>query len=372
MGRRRKSKGPAWCHRPKGSQHWHYDFRLGGHRYRGSTETDQDDAAELVVASIRRKIILGEDDENSPAPITIDEAFGRYLLEHAQHKTDYYDAARDAKDIAAAFGKTTFLHDITDDMLAKVVAKWRGEKDRRYRKKKDEPFNPPLVSPRTVNARIVRLRSVINMAGKKWKRQVPVIEWPLHKVKEPEPNIRYLTPDEVDRILAEAADHLKPGIIFSLYTGVRLDNCISLDWRQVNMRRREATFRQKGDRTLVVPLIEPVFVMLANIGPKDSGPVFLWRPSPKLEPRPLKSWRKAWKNALRRAGVEDTRWHNIRHTAASWMIWNGVDLKTIGSVLGHASIATTMRYAHLKTDSRRSALEAIWSGAAPVADVREA
>lgn len=355
---RRQAKGPPWCHRPKGSRHWHYEFRLGGHRYRGTCGTDRPEVAELVVIGLRTRILRGDGDAPKAETITIDAAFGRYLLEHAQHQTDYADAVRDAKDIAAALGKATCLHEITDDVLAVAVARWRGEKDRRYANRKAAP----RVSPRTVNARLVRLRAVVNMAGAKWQRQVPTIDWNLHRVKEPPARARYLSPQEVDRILAHAAAHLKPGIVFALYTGIRLDNCIGLDWSQVDLGRREVTVRQKGDRVHVVPLIEPVFVMLANLGPRERGPVFTWKPCPTAPARPLKSWRKAWRRAQERAGVDPVRWHDLRHTCASWMLWKGVGLKAVGDVLGHASIATTMRYAHLETDSKRKSLDAIWGG----------
>ena len=118
------------------------------------------------------------------------------------------------------------------------------------------------------------------MAADRWGRQIPTLNWKTLRVKEPPPRAGYLSPQEVDRILAHATDHLKPGIVFAFYTGIRLDNCIGLNWNQVDLHRREVTIRQKGDRVHVVPLIEPLFVMLANLGQKERGPVFTWKPSP--------------------------------------------------------------------------------------------
>lgn len=372
MASRPRSSGraPKWCHRPKGSTHWHYDFRIRGDRYRASTGTASPEEAELIVQAVRRRILLG--DESGPAPITIDNAFGRYLLEHAQFLPSLDDVTRDAVDIAAAFGKSTYLHEIDDDRLAEVIARWRAEPDRRYRRRRrKEEGPPPLISPRTVNARVERLRAVINMAGEKWNKAVPKIAWKRHKLKEPPPRERYLAPQEAERLIELAAPHLRPGIRMALFTGLRLDNVIGLDWRQVDLRNRQLHVVQKGGERHTVPLIEPLFIMLANMGPKDSGPVFTYTPplskraaalGYRPKPRPIKSWRRAWRTALRRAGIEDFRWHDLRHTCASWMVWKGVDLATVRKVLGHRTIATTMRYAHLQTDAQRRALDAIWSG----------
>jgi len=82
------------------------------------------------------------------------------------------------------------------------------------------------------------------------------------------------------------------------------------------------------------------------------------RPATSL-PRPLKSWRTAWKAALRRAGIKDFRWHDLRHTAASWWIDAGVPLDVVKELLGHASIVTTGRYAHRAGDARRRAVDAV-------------
>ncbi len=94
-------------------------------------------------------------------------------------------------------------------------------------------------------------------------------------------------------------------------------------------------------------------MLLANLGPNDEGPVFLNRG------RPIKSWRKAWTNSRRRAGIQDFRWHDLRHTAASWMVQAGVPLDVVQKVLGHSDISTTMRYAHREDSAARTAVDAV-------------
>jgi integrase len=93
--------------------------------------------------------------------------------------------------------------------------------------------------------------------------------------------------------------------------------------------------------------------LLSTLAPENKGRVFLY------QGHPIKSWRTACRGARRRAEIEDFRWHDIRHTAGSWMVQNGVELDVVQKVLGHANIQTTMRYAHRKDTARRSAVEVL-------------
>ena len=123
---------------------------------------------------------------------------------------------------------------------------------------------------------------------------------------------------------------------------------------------REIVFKVKsshaaGGKVHIVPISEPVLRLLTDLGPRDTGRVF------EYEDRPIKSWRTAWRGALRRAGLEGFRWHDLRHTAASWMVQNDVPLDVVQQILGHSDISTTMRYAHRETSAQRDALDVLAS-----------
>jgi integrase len=125
------------------------------------------------------------------------------------------------------------------------------------------------------------------------------------------------------------------------------------------MRDRAITLqvksRQPGGKTISVPICGPLLVILANLGPKDAGPVFTY------EGKPVLSWRTAWKSARKRAGLPSIRWHDLRHTAASWMVQEGVPLDVVQEILGHEDIATTKRYAHRDVSAKRAAVDALAS-----------
>lgn len=326
-------------YRRKDSKHWWYSFTLHGCRFRGSTKTGDREAAKLIEASIRANAILGQY-TGSRESHTLDEAFGRYWLDHAHRLPSAGNTDYQSRTILDRMGRPKSLDQIQDNDVALYVARRRGE-----------------VSDASVNRELGLLRRVLRMADHRWGWAVSRINWKAHWLIEPEPRQRYLTAEEAQRLLDNAASHLRPAIEFSLLTGVRLSNCMTLDWSQIDMRGREITFRLKsrkpGGKTLILPMSNSLFLLLANMGTRDEGYVFTYRG------RPVKTWKTAWKAALRRAGIRDFRWHDLRHTAASWMIQGGIELDVVRKVLGHESIETTMRYAHRESSAERTALSLV-------------
>jgi integrase len=322
-----------------GSPYYHYDFTIQGRRFRGSTETRDKEAAKVIETKRRAEVLLDGALDRKPQA-SLDETCGRYLLEHAHRLASVGTLDYQLNNLLTGLGKNTHLKEITDNDVAIYVARRRNQ-----------------VSDSSVNRELTLLRAVLRMARDRWGYEVTMPNWKAHWLREPEPRDRYLSPEEAQRLLKAAAPHLKPAIEFSLLTGVRLSNCARLDWSQIDMQRREIVLRIKsrspGGKPHVIPMSEPVTVLLANLGPKDSGPVFTYKG------RAVKKWQTAWEGALRRAGIKDLRWHDLRHTAASWLVQAGVELDVVKDVLGHESIQTTLRYAHRDTGAKRRALDAI-------------
>lgn len=328
-------------YRRKDSKHWWYSFAINGCRFRGSTKTPDRETAKLIEAKIRADAVLGEHTGKREVH-TLDEAFGRYWLEHAHRLPSAGDTDYQSRTLLSRLGRGHALDRLADNDIALYVARRRGE-----------------VSDASVNRELGLLRRVLRMADHRWGWAVSRPNWKAHWLIEPEPRRRYLTADEAQRLLDATAPHLRPAIELSLLTGVRLSNCITLDWSQIDMRGREIVFRLKsrkpGGKTLILPMSAPLFLLLANMGTKNEGRVFTYKG------RPVKTWKTAWKAALRRAGISDFRWHDLRHTAASWMVQSGVELDVVRKVLGHDSIETTMRYAHRESSAERAAMEAVGS-----------
>lgn len=345
--------------REPGSPFWWADFTVNGDRLRRSTKVEARpetrDQAELVADGWRTERLLARATGAKPR-MTLEIAFGRYWLEHAQGLPSAYNIEYQSDIVLGLLGRQTGLHELTPAMVSGMVAKRRGQ----FIRSKCKPENRRLVSNTTVNKDLTLLRSVVNRARTTWGVEAAEIDWKSQWLPEPQARDRYLTHEEADRLVSVAAKHLRPALEFSLMIGVRLSNCIRLDWRQIDFQGRRITFRIKsrkpGGETHVIEIFPALLVLLANLGPKDRGPVFTYKG------KPLGSFRTAWATALRKAGIEDCRWHDLRHTAASWMVQRGVPLGLVQKILGHKSIATTNRYAHHAPGEAAKAMAESWAG----------
>ena len=163
----------------------------------------------------------------------------------------------------------------------------------------------------------------------------------------PEKNhrIRYLTPAEANRLLSELPDYLRAMAEFSLATGLRESNVRLLEWSNVDLVRSIAWVhadQAKAGKSLAVPLNASAMGVLRGQQAQHWKWVF------PLNGRPLyQCSNTAWKSALRRAGIDNFRWHDLRHTWASWHVQNDTSLYDLKVLGGWASMAMVERYAHM-------------------------
>lgn len=337
----------------KGSPHYWYDFTVGGMRFRGSCETNDVAAAKAVEAKLRTDAVLNKHLGRKPR-ITLDAAFTKYWKEHGQYTssallTTQYIMA----ELLGVLGKQPYLDELNDARINDLVAELRGKQRQ---------------APATVNRKLSVISAIIQRA-RGWGVQIPEIAVNKHKLHMPQARTRWITPAEADKLIAHAAPHLKPIIRCALLTGLRLSNITGLKWEQVNMHARIITLRVKsklpGGKLLEIPVSDALFTLLVEQGPQKTGPVFLRRFKPhrvtgrQREPEPLIQVRKAFRRACKRAGIADFRFHDLRHTAASWMLQNGVPLDVVQQILGHANISQTQKYAHRQAADRQAAMNAL-------------
>ena len=143
-------------------------------------------------------------------------------------------------------------------------------------------------------------------------------------LKEPTRRIRFLAREEAQRLLAALPEHMADMAAFSLATGLRAANVTGLQWSQVDLARRLAWVhadQAKARKAIPVPLnAEAVSLVRKQLG-KHLTHVFSYRGRPITQVST-----KAWYAALERAGIADFRWHDLRHTWASWHVQNGTPL----------------------------------------------
>ena len=213
----------------------------------------------------------------------------------------------------------------------------------------DERFE--TVSRGTVQKDAAILKAILNKAHREGLTDTPP-RFP--KFKALKHRTRWLTLEEEKRLTDAASPHLVPLIKFAVDTGGRLSELMRLDWRHVEMDQGRIRFTDtKNGEDRTVRLCNRALATLAAMGPKDSGPVFTFRG------KPVKSMKVAFNNARTRAGLEDVRFHDLRHTFASRLVQAGIPLYEVMHLTGHKSLEMVQRYSHLAPDYADRAIQAL-------------
>ena len=198
----------------------------------------------------------------------------------------------------------------------------------------------------TVNRTLALVRSILRKCVRDWQwlDRAPSVRM----LKEPSRRIRYLTHSEADRLLAELPQHLRDMATFSLASGLRAANVTGLCWSAVDLDRRLAWVHPdeaKARKAIAVPLNgEAIAILQKQIG-KHHEVVFTFKGK-----RVEQVSTAAWYKALGRAGIDNFRWHDLRHTWASWHVQGGTPLNVLQELGGWASYSMVQRYAHLAAD----------------------
>jgi integrase len=143
---------------------------------------------------------------------------------------------------------------------------------------------------------------------------------------------------------------LRPLLILALHTGMRKGEILNLKWTDIDFIRRLITIQKsKNGQKRAIPMSEMLYETLKRIKVRDI--------SLKVFPISDRSLRAAFSRTLKKAGITDFRIHDLRHTFATRLVQNGVDLYKVKELLGHKSILMTSRYAHHYPESLRSSIE---------------
>lgn len=209
-------------------------------------------------------------------------------------------------------------------------------------------------SPATVNRHLGTLSNVFTVAVREWEVTTDNPVKRVDRLSENLPIERFLDEDERTRLLAACRNSKNPIlytiVVLALATGARKNELLSLTWDAIDFKQRRITFHKtktKNRRSCTVtghPL--ELLRSLYEYRRPNTNLVFPGRYRPGAETRPT-NFRTAWETALREASIHDFRFHDLRHTTASYLLMRGATLAEVGEVLGHTSPTTTKRYAHL-------------------------
>ena len=216
------------------------------------------------------------------------------------------------------------------------------------------------MSPARVNRYMAALSTALNTSIREWEWMEDNPMRKISKLKEPRGRVRYLKNEERERLLAACKDsvnpHLYMAVVLALSTGARQQEVWGLRWSEVNLERGLITFTEtKSDEFRSIPLeghARELLLEHSRIRRIDSDLVF---PS-KKKPAASYDFRNPWKKALKVAEVEDFRWHDLRHSCASYLAMDGVPMRTIAEILGHKTLSMVQRYTHLSTEHLTEAI----------------
>jgi len=303
---------------------WWISFTTpSGERVRCSAATeDKTQAQEFhdkLKAESWRVVKLGDKPKR-----TWDEAAYKWLMETQDKRTHHDDVAK--INWLQQFFRGKYLEELTRDVIAGI-----GELKRKE------------TSPATANRLLALIRSILRRAALDWEwiDKPPVIKL----YREAKRRVRYLSATQASILIQELPQHLADMVTFSLATGLRRSNVTKLEWSQVDMQRNVAWIhgdQAKAGKPIHVTLNATAIAVLTRQIGKHPRSVFSYKGKPITQVNT-----KAWYKALKRAGIEDFRWHDLRHTWASWLTQNGVPLNVIQEMGAWESAEMVKRYAHL-------------------------
>ncbi len=199
------------------------------------------------------------------------------------------------------------------------------------------------VKPATTNRMLAVLRALLNTAKTEWEwlDNVPRIKLlPVDNAR-----LRWLAEDEMIRLFAELPTHLLAMAKFALLTGLRESNVVNLQWTQIDFKNRLICIppaQSKNGKEQVTPLNGEALTILREQLFNKSDYVFTYNGKPVTRAN-----NRAWRTALKRAGIENFTWHGLRHTWATMHRLNGTSLEDLKD-LGHwADLQMPLRYAHV-------------------------
>jgi integrase len=333
---------------------WWVDIRFAHTRYRKRSPENSKAGAQAYEALLRQRLARGEHiggNELADRETKLFEVFAREWFDEYVLSNNKYSEAKAKRYILSAslvpfFGKMRVAHVTTHHVEQYKAAQIKSG-----------------VSNKTINNRLTVLNKCL-LTAHDWLEidtQPPKIK----KLRCPPPKTDYLTPEESEFLLSGADGTFREMLLTTLRTGVRQGELKALQWDAINWESGTLAIRHswtediralespKNNRERIIPLVAEVRDLLLRRR-EHTGFVFADAAGLPFSDRHLNT-RLAMLCA--EVGLRRITWHVLRHTFATHLSTKGVALNAVQKLLGHATITTTMRYAHVPPSALREAVE---------------
>ncbi len=319
----------------KKGENWYIDYYLDGRRRREAVGPNRK-VAERALA--KRQVQVAENrflDIVQKSKITFERLTESYLKYARTNKISWQ---RDCHSLKAM--KSTFEGKLLYQITPLVIEGYKNARSQ-------------VVASATVNRELACLKHMFTKAIQ-WQMTSSNPVKMVKMLKENNERLRYLKIDEIPKLMAQLPERLKPIVNFALYTGMRKGEILNLKWEDLDFDQKIIFVKNtKNGEMREIPMAEAVFNELRSWQHR-SAYVFC-----DSDGTHIVSIKGAYSNAVKRAGISDFTFHDLRHTFASHLAMSGVDLLTIKELLGHKSINMTLRYAHLSPNHKRKAIESL-------------
>jgi integrase len=344
----------------KRSPFWRYDFQTGGRRFFGSTKTRSKREAEAIERVEREKAKRHVAQvKAATTSLRLDDVAGRWWQEVGQYHVGARATEWQLGYLIQLFGGDKLMTDFTDDDVARLAARRRGDRRR----------DGQLIGPFAVNDTIEQLKKLFTHARKSWGVHFDhEPQWSNHWLKEPQERVRELVGDEGERLEAATREDYLPFFLFAKASGLRLNECL-LRWSEVDWTPPHPRISKlgKGGRRVTVAITPVVREILWPLRGHHPEFVFTYivqrtcdgRVEGERQPITYAGARRQWLRLRKRAGVETFRFHDYRHNLATKLLRVTGNLKLVQRALNHADLQTTVRYAHVLDHEVTAALERV-------------
>lgn len=333
--------------RPDSNKYW-ISFYVNGRRIREAVSTKKSEAEKVLTARLnainegKHPVIK----KRKSKKIKFASFAEKYITDYSKPTKKSYkcDIAR-LKSLIPYFGDL-YIADIENFH----IAEYRKLRLQQRAKNRENP-----VSPATVNRELILLKSILKKASKWENVDLRVIDLDL---TSEEPRERILSAHEMRLLVGNSEPPLKHIILLALNTGMRKSEIYNLEWVNVNLENKFITItahEAKNKKIRRIPINTSLHDLLRRLNFTRGGSRYVFE-NPKTG-KPFKDLKRGWESALKKAGIEDMRFHDLRHTFASHFLMNGGDLYTLKEILGHKDITTTARYLTITTAHKTKAME---------------
>ena len=323
----------------RGGTWWIY-FRRDGKRYRESTGVkvgtrDDKQLAKDYLVKRQREVATAHINGEKKKPIPFAEFADDFIRRDSpEKKTKWRDQG----------------------VLERIKAHWRGETLDSITQERIEDYKAARLQTRK-GATVAKELQIIGRLFKK------AVEWgkldknPAQFITKPRCNngrVRFLEPEELDRLLAKIPGWLRPIALFARFTGARRGEVLDLTWNDIDLKRGLIRLREtKNGEDATIEMNATTRAILASL-PQPINRAQLVFGEEGNTPARVRRIERAWSGALKAAKIENFRFHDLRHQAATDLLTLGAGLNDVRDFLRHKSMVMTLRYAHLVRERRQA------------------